>query len=134
MLLALQGIHWRKADRPGPPLPLIPGLAQSTGFHALSDLAEPWQHLDYAFLSPIYNSISKQGYQATAFPKQQLMQALAACGMPVYALGGVTPEVCSDLQAAGFDGCAVIGSVWSAPDPVEAYLRLEEACQSTGKV
>lgn len=46
-----------------------------------------------------------------------------APGVPVLAIGGVTPERVAEVTAAGAWGVAVIRGVWDAPDPQEAVGR-----------
>jgi len=102
----MQGIHYREAERPAAPLALLPGLTQSSSFHALGDVAVDWGGLSYAMLSPIFDSISKPGYRAAAFDSDDLKSLLSrTCPhLPVAALGGVTPsnvgEVSRGWQAA----------------------------------
>lgn len=87
-----QGIHYAERTRPAAPL-LRPraGLTVSTSFHELTQLRADWGALDYAFLSPVYDSISKEGYGA-AFEEMALRAALAAATMPVVALGGAAHD------------------------------------------
>ena len=85
---ALQGIHYPEHSRPDA-LPLVhAGMTVSTAFHELRQLQLDWgTSLDYAFLSPILDSISKTGYKA-AFTVEELRPALTKCAMPIIALGG----------------------------------------------
>jgi thiamine-phosphate pyrophosphorylase len=101
---------------------------------------EPWPpavYLDYCFLSPVYDSISKVGYRSAGFLGEEqkgeeqrrspspLAAALARAPLPVLALGGVGPGKLRELRAAGFAGAAVLGAVWQAVEgPVEAYRAL----------
>lgn len=128
-----QGVHYTERTRPPPPLTRPGGqLSVSTAFHDLTQLQQPWGlALDYAFLSPIYDSISKQGYGAAAFERNQLQATLANCPTPIVALGGITAGRLNDLRICGFAGAAVIGSVWQAADPVEAYEQLQQAWDAT---
>lgn len=73
---------------------------------ALSDTAP--QVLDYATLSPIYDSISKPGY-SSAFSLESLKGIL-----PPYtvALGGVTMARLTELEEAGFYGAAMLSEAW----------------------
>jgi thiamine monophosphate synthase len=62
----------------------------------------------------------------------ELVARAARLGRPVIAVGGVTPERCGDLCAAGAWGVAAIRGLWYAPDPAaaaRAYLApwLEDA-------
>lgn len=52
---------------------------------------------------------------------------LAVLGLPLVAIGGVTPERVGELRAAGAHGAAAIRAVWDADDPAEAVSRFLEA-------
>ena len=123
-------MHYTERTRPAPPLRAVNGQAVSTSFHALEQLAQPWgSALSYAFLSPIFDSISKAGHSAAEFDRGQLSTALAAAPIPVMALGGVMADNIKEARRMGFDGVAVIGSVWQADDPPAAFRRLRIACE-----
>ncbi len=69
---------------------------------------------DYVFLSPIFDSISKQGYHH-AFTKETLDKA-AEDGIingKVIALGGVTQSNLPQLKTWHFGGAAFLGDVWN---------------------
>ncbi len=53
-----------------------------------------------------------------------LEECVAACRIPVLAIGGVTVEVLGDVMRTGAYGAAVIRAVWHAPDPVHAAEQL----------
>lgn len=102
---------------------------------------EPWPahaYLDYCFLSPVYDSISKSGYRSAGFlapgPRREgLRRALARAPLPVLALGGVGAGRLAELREAGFAGAAVLGAVWGAAgDVVGAYWRLAEEAEEAG--
>jgi hypothetical protein len=59
----------------------------STSFHELGQLRAAWGALNYAFLSPVFDSVSKEGYGA-AFEEAALRTALSSATVPVVALGG----------------------------------------------
>ena len=55
-----------------------------------------------------------------------LIREIAALGIPVIAIGSVTPARVAEARDAGAAGVAVLRGVWDAPDPAEAvreYLR-----------
>lgn len=68
---------------------------------------------DYVFLSPIFDSISKQGYHH-AFTPEQLTQAAqdGIINERVIALGGITESALPQLEAWHFGGAAFLGDVW----------------------
>lgn len=81
---------------------------RSVSCHTPEEVAKATGY-DYITLSPIFNSISKPGYHASA----GLIGALSSVGsIPVIALGGVTPERFGLLADAGFAGAALLGYVW----------------------
>lgn len=130
----MQGVHYTERTRPLPPLTAAANAAAagstvSTSFHSLQQLRTDWgPALSYAFLSPIFDSISKEGYSAARFDRRELRHVLQ-CPFPVVALGGITPENIQDTEHMGFAGAAVIGSVWQAKDPTAAWERLHQAAQ-----
>ena len=84
--------------------------------------------MDYVFLSPVFDSISKTGY-AAAFPDgAELSDRLICSRYPVYALGGVTRERLEEVHALGFAGAALLGAVWEAADPVAEFQAASRAC------
>jgi thiamine-phosphate pyrophosphorylase len=123
----LQGIHFKERDRPAPPIPRTrPGLCQSTSLHSVTDVLQDWQNLDYAFLSPIFDSISKEGYAAAGFDPAVLKTSMRQAQMPVYALGGITPERLPAVKQMGFAGAGILGAVWAQDDPVAAFQQFQQ--------
>ncbi|MBM7518864.1 thiamine phosphate synthase [Nocardioides nitrophenolicus] len=76
----------------------------------------------WATLSPYAPTASKPGYGPPLHPS-----AFAAAPLPVYALGGVTPENAARARDSGAYGVAVMGAVMRAPDPAAVVAALVEA-------
>ena len=73
---------------------------------------------DFVFAGSIYPTTSHPDTKAGG---ATLLSTVAdACGKPVFAIGGVTPERVSEVLSTGAYGVAVIGAVWHAADPVHA--------------
>lgn len=91
--------------------------AVTASCHTMAEVAERKEYCKYVLLSPIYDSISKQGYRE-AFTHDALITATrqGVIDDKVVALGGVTPYNISLLQQYGFGGAAVLGSVWNNSD------------------
>ncbi len=108
----LGGIHLN-ARHPLPPQGYSGGVSRSC--HTLAEVERDKTSCEYVFLSPIFSSISKQGYEA-AFTATVLREA-AESGLidaRVVAMGGVTADKLPQLQALGFGGAAVLGALWQA--------------------
>lgn len=97
----------------------------SRSCHSLEEISRYKGECDYLTLSPIFNSISKQGYMAAFGPGQ--LAAARDSGLidsRVIALGGVTLENIPRVKELGFGGVAILGDVWQrmADDSVDEYL------------
>lgn len=68
---------------------------------------------DYVFLSPIFDSISKVGY-ASAFNDAEILSAfLSTINRKIIALGGIDNTRIPQCEQLGFDGYAILGSIWN---------------------
>ena len=107
------GLHGVHLNRRNPTPPVDHRGSLSCSCHSLQEVVERKPQMDYVFLSPIYDSISKQGYRS-AFTDTELRQATAEgiIDGKVVALGGVTRERISQLEEYGFGGAAMLGDVW----------------------
>ena len=85
----------------------------SRSCHSLEELLVYKDSCDYMFLSPVFDSISKQGYKSR-FTLEEIRAFSDKMSLheKVFALGGVTPGNAGLLQKAGFGGVAVLGYIW----------------------
>jgi len=60
----------------------------------------------------------------------RLTESVSVFGLPVVAIGGVTPERAGELRRVGAAGMAAIRGVWDAPSPAGAVQRYLGAWQS----
>lgn len=89
--------------------------------HSLSEAAEARERgADYLIVGSIYPTASHPG--AGAGP--ELIAEVATLGLPVIAIGGITPARAGEVKAAGAYGVAAISAVWHAPDSAAAALAL----------
>lgn len=88
-------------------------LTVSASCHSIEEVEKRKQGLDYLFLSPVFDSISKKGYNS-AFSMTELEKASekGIIDEKVMALGGVTLEVLPLLRSLRFGGAAFLGDVW----------------------
>lgn len=106
---ALKGVHLNRRN-PIPPADFNGSISRS--LHSIDELKD-LDHLNYAFLSPIFDSISKEGYHS-AFSHEQIHEAheLGLINERVFALGGVSIDRLPDIATMGFGGAAMLGDVW----------------------
>ena len=93
-------------------------LLTSCSVHSWAEQRVVQDRVDYCFLSPVFDSISKQGYGQNA----NLWRVPSSLNSSkVYALGGIQRQNLQQVFEAGFRGAALLGAIWQAPDPVQAY-------------
>lgn len=109
----LGGIHLNRRH-PTPP-PHFTGTV-SRSCHTLEEVRQYKTLHAYVFLSPVFDSLSKQGYRAT-FGRQELEEAAekGIIDSRVIALGGITPDKFEYLRRLRFGGAAMLGSLWNRP-------------------
>ncbi|MCF0208899.1 MAG: bifunctional hydroxymethylpyrimidine kinase/phosphomethylpyrimidine kinase [Bacteroidaceae bacterium] len=85
----------------------------SIACHSIKEISERYDEADYLFLSPIFDSISKQGYGAK-YSLQELMEAHESgiINKKIVAMGGITPDRIATIKALGFGGAALLGALW----------------------
>lgn len=67
---------------------------------------------DYVFLSPIFDSISKEGYESAFEDLEELKSRLKKKKFRTIALGGIDDAKMSICEELGFNGTAMLGNVW----------------------
>ena len=92
----------------------LKGQRVSASCHSIDEFAQRQSECDYCFLSPIFDSVSKQGYRS-AFSPEVLKKAFAEGRLneKAVALGGVTPEKVAVLEEIGFSSYASVGEMWA---------------------
>lgn len=95
-------------------IPLAPHQTIAVGAHSIQELQELPFTPQYALLSPLFDSISKEGYPGNP-ALLSCQEKLIQLPYPVYALGGITPERQETVAKAGYAGVAVLGDIWSQP-------------------
>lgn len=96
------------------------GLVISTSVHSWEEFGLLPEGLAYAFISPLFDSISKVGYLANA---ELLRRPNPGPCLPV-GLGGVNAETLGEMVRLGWKGAAVLGWIWE--EPGLAVRRFEE--------
>jgi len=88
------------------------GLCVSVSVHSIDTIYQ-CKSYDYVFLSPVFDSISKEGY-SSRIDLNAFMQKKEASifQTQVIGLGGVSKENITLISDAGLDGAALLGSIW----------------------
>ncbi|WP_379953174.1 thiamine phosphate synthase [Dokdonia sp. R78006] len=124
----LKGIHFKEQhridhiDNPGKYFKELNmfGKTISSSFHDLQNLEDCYFEFDYHFLSPVFNSISKEGYKGRGFD-------VTESNKTIIALGGICPENVAQVKQLGYNGIAVLGSIWKAENPLQCFKNIKAA-------
>ncbi|TRX56051.1 thiamine phosphate synthase [Fulvivirga sp. M361] len=121
----LKGIHLREKDRLR--LGEILGdhikayqdndFSVSSSFHSTDEVKTTASAFDYAFLSPVFSSISKKEYPGRKFDVADLKAT-------VIGLGGIDHHNIAMVEKLGYSGIAVLGALWQRKDPVTHFSQV----------
>ena len=86
----------------------------SRSCHSLEEVKEYKRGCDYVFLSPVFDSISKQNYHS-AYTPDEIRKAHKAgiIDKKVIALGGIDTDNIAEVKDYGFGGAAILGALWN---------------------
>ncbi|NHB67163.1 thiamine phosphate synthase [Perlabentimonas gracilis] len=87
-------------------------LRVSVSTHSVEEAIGLSSAYEYAFISPVFSSISKNGYNS-AFADNQLAEANKYSKVPLFALGGVDIATAPNAKGMNFKGIAVLGALWN---------------------
>jgi thiamine-phosphate pyrophosphorylase len=105
------------------------GLHLSTSVHCIDDFNALNNIFEYAFLSPIFLSISKENY----FSKTDLLETVKKrtnYDTKLIALGGIEPKNTELALEKGFDNVALLGTIWNKNNPLKNFKSCQKIAQS----
>ncbi|WPO80678.1 thiamine phosphate synthase [Flavobacterium sp. KACC 22761] len=105
-----------------------PCLYKSTSTHSIEDF-NSLENFDYAFLSPVFKSISKENY----FPEMDLFESLKSrtnYNTKVIALGGIESENIQKALENSFDDVALLGTIWNSKNPLKQFKLCQKIVHS----
>jgi len=123
----LKGVHFQEQkridhiDNPGQYFKSLDmyGKTISSSFHDPKVLEDCEFEFDYHLLSPVFSSISKQGYEGKGFNVNQSEKLIVG-------MGGITDKTVQQTLKLGFKGIGVLGGVWNMENPVESFVSLKK--------
>jgi len=95
----------------------------STSFHSLAMVNSNVISFDYCLLSPVFDSVSKQGYTGRTFDVSNIKTTIIA-------LGGIQLDTISKTTQLGYNGIAVLGAIWKQKDPTYSFKKIKESYES----
>ena len=122
----LKGIHFQEQkrrdhiDNPGHYFKKLKmfGKTISSSFHELKELECCDFEFDYHLLSPVFSSISKEGYEGRGFDVNHIDKLIIG-------MGGINSSTIKQTADLGYKGIGVLGGVWNTDDPVEIFKEIK---------
>lgn len=112
---SLGGVHLRERDIAEARL-RHPGMRISASAHNWEEACALSKKADYVFISPLFDSISKQGYKSSIDITEAPERLSHTDPARIVALGGISEMNIASVYEAGFGGAALLGAVWSTDD------------------
>ena len=123
-------IHFTEKERINPARSLEPfRYIRSTSIHSIESFNTLEKEFDYAFLSPIYPSISKPNYISKVNHLEEIKKR-TNFSTKLIALGGISPENSKKTLEKGFEDVALLGSIWNTKNPIENFKLCQQVALS----
>jgi len=119
----------RKCKTVSPAVSSKPCSYNSTSTHSMEDFNALESDFQYAFLSPVFKSISKENYH----PKKNLFNEIkfrTNYTTKLIALGGINSENIQKTLENGFDKAALLGSIWNSENPLKQFKLCQQIALS----
>jgi len=101
----------------------------STSIHKMEDFNFLENVFEYAFLSPVFPSISKENYLPKYdFPVE--IKKRSNFTTRLVALGGISSENIHQALTLGFDDVALLGTIWNSDKPIENFKQCQQIALS----
>jgi thiamine-phosphate pyrophosphorylase len=101
----------------------------STSVHSIEDFNTLDKIFEYAFISPIYPSISKENY----YSEINWLEAInhrTNYTTKLIALGGIESNKVEKTLKIGFDNVAILGTIWNSNNPIKNFKSCQKIVQS----
>ena len=119
LAVAADGIHLTSIDPPIIEIRKKMGANRLIGIstHSVTDIESAVnKEADFVTFGPIYHTASKAKY-GNPLGLAELKKACAISTIPVFALGGITPEKIAELKESGCAHFACIGAILNSDNP-----------------
>lgn len=114
--------HFRETDRQDELYKSFTDKKISTSVHNIETFNELSDDWEYAFISPVFPSISKKGYGKDS----NILNAIknrSNSNVKLIALGGIHEKSINKVVSSRVDGMALLGAIWENDNPLQIFRR-----------
>lgn len=95
----------------------------STSIHQVEEYGTLSPSFSYAFLSPVFDSISKPSYLSR---DHDLKKIDVNREVQIIGIGGINPLNYKEVVEKGYNGIALCGAIWHSDNPVNEFLKMKK--------
>ncbi len=117
--------HFRETDRQDELYKSFTDKKISTSVHNIETFNELSDDWEYAFISPVFPSISKKGYGKDS----NILNAIKNrnnSNVKLIALGGIHEKNINKVVSSRVDGMALLGAIWENDNPLQIFRRCRQ--------
>lgn len=114
--------HFREIDRQNNIHDPFKDKIISTSVHSIQTFNELNKEWNYAFISPVFPSISKKGYGKDSEVLNDIKKRDNQ-NAKLIALGGIHENNINEVLNSNVDGVALLGAIWENNQPVEIFKK-----------
>jgi len=123
--LTISRFHFREIDRQNGLYTSFTDKIISTSVHdieAFNELTDEWE---YAFISPVFPSISKKEYGENSNILNEIKRRKNS-DVKLIALGGINENNIREVFDSRIDGVALLGAIWESEEPVQIFKKCRQ--------
>jgi thiamine-phosphate pyrophosphorylase len=101
----------------------------STSIHKIERFNTLENEYEYAFISPVFTSISKEKY----YPQYDFTTEIKKrtnFSTRLVALGGISCNTILEAKSIGFDKVALLGEIWNTNHPIDKFKKCQKIVHS----
>ncbi|WP_415329383.1 thiamine phosphate synthase [Chryseobacterium sp. MMS23-Vi53] len=114
--------HFREIDRQNNLFKSFTDSIISTSVHGIESFNELNESWEYAFISPVFPSISKKGYGENSNILNDIKRRNNS-KVKLIALGGINENNIQEVFDSKVDGVALLGAIWKSDEPLNVFKK-----------
>ncbi|WP_267404602.1 MULTISPECIES: thiamine phosphate synthase [unclassified Chryseobacterium] len=117
--------HFREIDRQNGLYKNFINKTISTSVHDIESFNELNHDWEYAFISPVFPSISKKGYGENSNILNDIKKRTHP-NVKLMALGGINEKNINKAFENKIDGVALLGAIWESDEPLNVFKKCRQ--------
>jgi thiamine-phosphate pyrophosphorylase len=117
--------HFRETERQNGLFKPFAHKLISTSVHDIETFNALHEEWNYAFISPVFPSISKKGYGKDSTILND-MKKRSNSAVKLIALGGINENNIHEVFNSGADGAALLGAIWGSEEPIKVFRKCRQ--------